>query len=222
MDSESDSEELGLESIQYRPPPKEEKIEKKEKPSKKIREKDVREVKEPEKAIVKKMSKNSKAIVSEEDIIKKRRMILMLHFYILEFPEELKSFKKTNFDKKTYEELIEVQKEMDFILGNNSGIASAVKLFKYGLGALELIAVNFTPINCSGLTEMICNDPDAMKDVKLIALKNCRLIQTEPEYRLAYRIVMGAIALNSVNPSIAQAPQTNDNINNINEKYKEI
>lgn len=216
--SESESEELGLESLHYRPKPKEIPI--KKDVSKKPVKKDVEpKIKEPNKQLVKKMAKNSKEIVGEEELLNKRRLILMLQFYLIEFPNELKSFKKVNFEKKTFDELQDIQKEMDFVLGNNSGIANVVKMFRIGIQALEVLTVNFTPINCSGISEIICNDPDAMKDLKLIALKNSRLIQTEPEYRLAYRIVSTAMVLHSVNPTIGHSDEV---LNNVNEKYKDL
>ncbi len=37
---------------------------------------------------------------SEDDVINKRRLILLLQFYLLEFPDKLKTFKKINLEKQ--------------------------------------------------------------------------------------------------------------------------
>lgn len=224
FDSLDSDDEINLESIQYKPKPK-------EKPKEKVKEKVVKkDVKPVEKQLVKRAkSKTMKEMPSEEEVMNKRKIILLLEFYKIEFPDELKAYKKLNLHKKSFDELSDLKSEMDFILGNNSGIASAVKLFRIGIHTLEVLAVNFTPINCKGLSS-ICNDPDVIKDIKLIALKNSKLIQTEPEYRLAYKIITTALALHNINPSIQydipnEVPlksQNEDNIKNINSQYMEI
>ena len=185
FDSLDSDDEINLESIQYKPKPKE-----------KVKEKAVKKDVKPviEKQLVKRTkSKTMKEMPSEEEVINKRKIILLLQFYMIEFPDELKSYKKVNMHKKSYDELTDIKKEMDFTLGNNSGIKSALALFRVGIHTIEVLALNFTPINCKGLS-IICNDPDVIKDIKLIALKNSKLIQTEPEYRLIYKIVTTALA----------------------------
>lgn len=217
-DSLDSEDEIDLKSLQYNP----------KKDAKPVGKSVVKPVVKPvvEKQIVKKAkSKPMKEMLSEDDIIAKRKIILLLQFYMIEFPVELKSFKKINMDKKNNDELLEIKREMDFTLGNNSGIKSALTIFRTMITTIEMLALNFTPLNCRGLSN-ICNDPDVIKDVKLIALKNSNLIQTEPEFRLIYKVVTSAIALHGLNPEIQydvpNRAQTEDNIKNTNSEYINI
>lgn len=225
FDSLSENE-ISLESIQYKPPTKEKA---KEKTNKKPNEKPI-----IEKQVAIKKSKPMKAMKvapTEEELIDKRRVILLLQFYLVEFPDELKSFKKVNMEKKTHAELLDIKTEMDFVLGNNSNIKKAVEMFRLGIQTIEVLALNFTPFNITGLSS-VCNDPETIKDIKLIALKHSKFIQTEPEARLAWKLVTTCLILNGINPSIVaqdpniaqNIPRNEDSIKNVNSRpeYVEI
>lgn len=219
MDSSSESdEEISLKSIQYRP----HKEIPKDKPKEKTPKKDVPKVEKPERQIVKKgNNKLAKITPGDEEVANKRKIILLLQYYLSEpdFKETLKPYKRINMEKKTYAELIEIKKEMDFALGNDSGIETALTIFRGGIEALEFLTVNFSPINCRGLSSRICDDPATIKDIKLIALKNCNLVQTEPEYRLAYRIIKTVMQLHYINPAI---DYNNEAVKSVNAKYNDL
>lgn len=174
-----------------------------------------------------KISKKSKTKqkLSEEDIINKRRLILLIEFYLLEFGDKLKAFKKINVEKKTYEELEDIKKEMDFTLSNRSNIRQGTQLVVTSIQTLEFLCVNFTPIKCEGLSK-ICDDPETIEDIKHILLKRMHLIQSEPEHRLIYKVISNMLLLHNFN-SYKEAINSNIKVNegeveNINKKFEDL
>ena len=88
--------------------------------------------------------------------------------------------------------------------------------------AMEMIMLNFTPINCQGLSR-ICDDQDTIDIMKEITLKHCNLIDVEPEQRLLYKIVMTTLQLHTINSSIGSNKINNEEvIKNLNSQYTDI
>lgn len=151
---------------------------------------------------------------SEEDIINKRRLILLLNFYLLEFPEKLKTFKKINLEKKTLDELKDLQKEFDFCIGNQSNVKGGTALVLSGIQALEYVSVNYTPLQCNGLAQAISNDPESIDTIKHICLKHLgsSMLNTEPEHRLVYKLLTTALSLHTINSFSENMATHNDSI----------
>ncbi len=156
--------------------------------------------------------------------IDKRRLILILQMYINEFGDnKLKAFKKVNLEKMKLDALQKLKEEFDFIVSSKCNIKSAEYCFLQGVNILETVCVNFTPIQCQGLTETT-NDPEFRDDIKHLCLKYMTLFKTEPEHRLVYKVLSNMLVLHQVN-SIKNNhneiinPIINEEINKINNKY---
>jgi len=158
-----------------------------------------------------------------EASIDRRRIILILQFYINEFPEKLNSYKGTNFEKLSNEKLNSLKNEFDFIIGAKCNIKSTQYAFIQGVSMLELVCKNFTPLKVDGLTNIV-NDSEFQDDVKHLALKYMTIIKTEPEHRVAYKILSNMMLLHQFNSSnIGNINQNNlEEINKINNKYSEL
>ena len=98
---------------------------------------------------------------------------------------------------------------------------TGVQLISTGIETLEFFLVNFSPINCTGLSR-ICKDPEVIDDMKHITLKHCQLISTEPEARLLYKILQTSLMLHNINGSIEPTKNNLEVIENINKEYLEI
>jgi hypothetical protein len=162
---------------------------------------------------------------SEEDIINKRRLILLLNFYLLEFPEKLKTFKKINLEKKTLDELKDLQKEFDFCIGNQSNVKGGTALVLSGIQALEYVSVNYTPIQCNGLAQAISNDPESIDTIKHICLKHLgsSMLNTEPEHRLLYKLMTTALSLHTINSfSTTMATHNDEIIEKVNIEFQDL
>lgn len=163
------------------------------------------------------------------DPIDRRRQILLLNFYINEFPEKLRPFCRTNFESLSDEKLIELKNEFDFIIGCRSNVKMMQQGFVQGVRVLEYICVNYTPMNVNGLSNMV-NDSELQDDLKHLALKHMSLYKSEPEHRILYKLITSMLLLHQVNSSnialgIAQQnKQTiqSDNIEQINTNFKDI
>lgn len=162
---------------------------------------------------------------SEDDVINKRRLILLLNFYLLEFPDKLKAFKKINLEKKDVDELKDLQKEMDFCISNQSNVKQGSEMVLSGIHALEYMCVNFTPLQCSGLHEEIRKDPESIDTIKHLCLKHMgsSMLNTEPEHRLMYKVLTTALSLHTVNSISQNMYQHNENVlNKINLDYSDL
>lgn len=172
-----------------------------------------------EKALkIQKPSRTKPEKLIDEEIINKRRQILMIQFYVNEFPDKLQQFKKMKLEKKSIDELNDLKKEIDFIISNKSNVRAGVQLITTGIQTLEFFMLNFTPINAKGLSN-ICNDKETMDDIKHLALKHCQLISSEPESRLMYKILTTTLLLHNINTNI---DINNPNIDKINQEFVDI
>lgn len=217
--SESSGEgKLNLSSLKYKPKqePKTKKVDTK------IIKEEIKEDKEFEKQLTKPPKKDKKEKPTEDEIIQKRKMILLMQFYFVEFPERLKVFKKINLEKKSYDELLDIKKEMDFCLSNKSNVQQGVAMMSTGIQTLEYLTLNYTPIKCEGMSK-ICDDPETIDIMKLICLKHISLVQIEPEQQLIYKIVSSMMMLHNVN-SYRESLNivVDESLNNINNKYSDI
>lgn len=228
---EGDDEGIDLSSIQYKPM---------ETPKKK----DVKELKEKEKAVqkqakeetqmIKKMMKKPKgkgkkddtdieSIESaEKEMVKKQQLIFLMGFMIVTFPNELKSFKKINLQKKSLEELENLRKQFDIVISSECNIEFGVDLITGAIYAMELLLVNLTPINCTGLTNR-CSDESTLKIMKHITVKYCNIVTMEPEQRLMMKLVFDTMQLHARNSVLGSPPQINEEIiRNINSKFADL
>ena len=180
------------------------------------------------KAFKKEIKKENEKIDEKEkdkEIIDKQRLILILRFYVLEFKDKLAEFKKTKFEKKSLEELVELRKEFDAIISSKTSLKQTQNLIMSSIKMMETIACMFTPIQCQGLSNLMLNDPDVLDDIKHIALKRMSMINVEPEYRLMYKIFSNVMLLHNANSAGLRndkASSKNSKINELNEKYTDL
>lgn len=229
MDEEGDEYDIDLSSIQY-------------KPSENISKKDAKEMEKKakidakydaqlQKQIMKKprAKKSSKLELSEEQSTDRRKMITMLTMYLLEFPEKLKVYKKINLEKKSVDELKNLYREMNITLSNKSNTKMAVDVTCGALQAFEFVAVNFTPLNCNGLTKAVVSDPETLDLIKQISLKHCGIFDVEPEQRLLGNILLTSVQLHMINTTMGHVQRANEpvninkeTLNNINNEFGDI
>ncbi len=206
--------EIDLSDIEYKP----KKQTKKEKKVKPIDKPDKTMNKNLEKQIIKKPKKE---LPTDEEIINKRRLILMIEFYKNEFGDKLKSFKKINLEKKTHDELVDIRKEIDFTISQSSSVKAGVQLISTGIQTLEFFMTNFTPINAQGLSN-ICNDPETIDTMKHITLKHSHMVSVEPEARLLYKVLTTSMMLHNINSAPINELKNNDIIKEINDDFVDI
>lgn len=162
---------------------------------------------------------------NEDDIINKRRLILLLQYYLLTFPDKLKAFKKINLEKKEFDELKDLQKEMDFCIGNQSNVKGGTQMVLSGIQALEYLSVNYTPIQCQGLSQAISNDPETIDTIKHMCLKHMgsSMMNTEPEHRLMFKIMTTALSLHTINSfSQSMATHNDEIIEKVNIDFQDL
>jgi hypothetical protein len=159
----------------------------------------------------------------EDTSIDRRRSIMVLQFYMLEFPDKLDAFKGTKFEKLSDDELKKLKSEFDFIIGAKCNVKSTQYAFIQGIQLLETLCTNFTPMRINGLTNAI-NDDEFQDDCKHLALKYMTLLKTEPEHRIAYKILTTALLLHQVNSSKSNFSIDNkdDILNKINARFDDL
>ena len=130
--------------------------------------------------------------------IERRRKILILQFYLNEFPNKLGVYREADFESLSNEELDKIRSEFDFIIGAKNTVNISVKAFQQSIYTLEHVCVKYTPLKVQGLSN-INEDPELLEDVKHWALKNMALIKTEPEQRILFKVMSTITALHSYN-----------------------
>lgn len=154
--------------------------------------------------------------------IDRRRKILLLQFYLNEFPKKLKGYRRQNLEELSNDELDKLKDEFDFVIGCNTTTNTTVTAFKKSIEVLEHIGCNYTPLKIQGLS-MINQDKELMDDVRHWALQNMDMIQTKPEHRIMYKVLSSAMALHNIN-TINEARQQNTEagIDNLNNEYDDL
>ena len=92
---------------------------------------------------------------------------------------------------------------------------------------LEFVCVEYTPLKVGGLHDALKNDPNVLKDIKLLLLKHVSLVDLGPEQRLGLAIVKNMMMLHGLNEAAAGAQtlpvsDREDNIEVINSNYKDL
>ncbi len=165
-----------------------------------------------------------KSKTEKKDDKEKQRMVLILQFYVLEFPEKLEAFKGIAFHKKPLEELIELRNQMDGIISSKSGLQKTQMMLTSGIRLIEMVATHTTPIRCEGLANWMVKDPEVLDDIKHIALKRMSLVSVDPEMRLLYKIGTNMLLLHNTNTTkpLAQSEQNVEKLNELNSKFNDI
>ena len=170
------------------------------------------------------ITEQTKEIATPEE---RRKLIILLQYYLVEFPEKLKDFKNKSLENMEYDELINLKQDFDIILSHKNTVGISENIFLKGVSILEYISVNYTPLKLEGYTQM-CNDRELLDDVKLVILQNMNLISTKPEQRIIFKMATNMLLLHNINSQkqdnhiIDNNNKLNININNINEKYKDL
>lgn len=218
MEEDESFDEIDLTSIQYK--------EKEEKPEKPEKVKKAREIHVPEsQPKFEHKQKKQKDKPTDDDIKRKRQLILHLGMYINQFPEELKQFKKVNLEKKSIEELQDLLKEFHVIMDSKSDLKGEIQAAMGVLSAYEYVMVEYAGVQCQGLTVGLSQDKDTIKQLKLLILKHSPLITVEPEARLIMKVLMTTMQLhtiNTYNQQITQTTNNNEKINTINQEFNDI
>lgn len=213
MSDEESIEDIDLSSIKHKadqPEPKKDKVKKERDPPDLIDfDKKIKKVKPP------------KEKPNDDELKKRRHLILVLQMYVNEFPK-LKKYKNTNFEKKTIDELMELRKEFDATLSCRSTVNAGVQMAVSVIQTMEYVLCNFTPIQASGLSNIV-NDPDVVEDIKILVLKHMPLISSEPEQRLLFKLITTTMQLHTIN-SYSQQIQTvnSEKVVEINKEYHDI
>lgn len=221
-DEDSFDEEINLDSIMYKEKPVESK-----KPKDKKEREHVPDLPEMPQFKSEKKSKTHEKPnkLNEDDIKKKRQLILHIQMYLNQFETELKQFKKINLEKKSIEELQDLLKEINVVMDSKSDLKGETQAILGMLQAYEYIMVQYAGVDCNGLTVALSQDPDTIKQIKLLILKHSPLITVEPEARLAVKILMATMQLhtiNTYNKQLLQPTENNEKINTLNKEYNDI
>ena len=108
--------------------------------------------------------------------IERRRKILVLQFYLNEFPKKLKVYQELQLETLSNDELDKIRQEFDFVIGCKNTVNISVKALKQSIFTLEEVCCKFTPLKVKGLTG-ICDDPELLDDVKHWALQNMIILE---------------------------------------------
>jgi hypothetical protein len=131
----------------------------------------------------------------------RNKIIGLLHLYIAEFPDKLKTYKGKNFHKMTNKELLNIKdifkKEVNTSNNLSMAVESSVKL----LELYEYVCCDFMQVNIKGISKL--GESQEYKDcVKAVLMKyfDKSLISCiEPEYKLMYLVISNTLLCHQLN-----------------------
>lgn len=167
--------------------------------------------------------------------IDKRRTILVIQRYALEFEQYLGSLNKSASELELLNEdqLKSLLEEIKFTVSvRNSGKMSE-RAILMSISQLENFCCAYTPLNVKGLSN-ICKDEDFVMTVKEFCLENINLFYVPASYRLCYALLMSATNLHMYNTNLESKQQStsigddkidsikDDKIKNISDKFDKL
>jgi hypothetical protein len=131
----------------------------------------------------------------------RNKVIGLLHLYISEFPDKLKTYKGKNFHKITDEELLNMKeifkKEVNISNNLSTAVESSVKL----LELYEYVCCDFMQVNIKGISKL--GESQKYKDcIKAVLMKyfdNSLISCVELEYKLAYLVISNTLLCHQIN-----------------------
>jgi hypothetical protein len=122
------------------------------------------------------------------------KLIGLLHLYIVEFPDKLKSYKIKNLHKMDDSSLLELKEVFKKEVTTSNNLSMAVETSVKLLEIYEFACCNFG-INIKGMSK-ISESEEYKQTLKAVLLKyfdNSLVSQVEPEYKLAYLIISNSL-----------------------------
>jgi len=186
--------------------------------------------KKPTKKIAKKEVVKTDIVLSELDRAKK---IKLLELYVQDFPDELKKYKKTDFNKCSDSKLVEYKETFDKTLSSSNNLGMIVGASQQFLQVYEMIGKAGLGLQIDGIHKLGYS-PEWVKNVKAVCLKymddSC-VNFSEPENKLAFMLFQNTLMLHYYNTSKSevesetQAPkvvESKEELSEINEKFSDI
>ena len=134
-------------------------------------------------------------IVYSEDRSKK---ILILEFYLMEFPKKLEGYKEIVLQSLTLAQLDALKEEFTFVISTQSNVNYCIQTFSQAIVFTEAILCTHTPIQAQGLS-LLLKDPALIDDIKAWSLENIDLIRTKPEHRILSKVLSSIVLLHNAN-----------------------
>ena len=119
------------------------------------------------------------------------------------FPAKLKDIKpKKPLEKLSEEQLRDLNKNIDYILGAKTNVEAMAKTFPLMLKAVEELAAQFTPLRIQG-THAVCYEPEVQDMIKYTIIDSGLAgISSSPQQRLAFTIISSAMRQHTLNSAL--------------------
>lgn len=125
---------------------------------------------------------------------------IKLYFDI--FSAKLKHIKPKNIDKLNEEELQDLHKQVNYILGAKTNVEGMAKSFPMLIKAIEDLAAQFTPLRIQG-THNTCYDPDVQDMIKYTIIDSGLAgLNSTPQQRLMFTLFSAAARQHAMNSAI--------------------
>ena len=133
-----------------------------------------------------------------EDPIEKRKVILKVRRWLLEFEKHLGDFTNRDLEALSIEQLDILLREIKFTVSCRNVNTMSIRAFKTMIVNIEYFCCTHTQIRCAGLSKLN-EDEDLLDCVKEFSLENMELFYTKPQYRILYAVVSSIMTLHIVN-----------------------
>lgn len=115
------------------------------------------------------------------------------------FPDELKKYKKYDFEILNEETLEKLMKSMDHAVSFQQNLDLGVRGLLMGSEMAEYVCTEYTPLDIAGLSHIVKNDTMLHKNMKLMMIRNQRIRESTPSQRMAFSLVSSCLMLHAGN-----------------------
>jgi hypothetical protein len=137
-------------------------------------------------------------VLSESE---RNKLIGLLHLYISEFPDKLKTYKGKIFHKLIDDKLLNMKEIFKKKINTSNNLSMAIESFVKLLELYEYVCCDFMQVNIKGISKL--GESQEYKNyVKAVLMKyfdNSLIFCVEPEYKLAYLVISNTLLCHQLN-----------------------
>ena len=122
-------------------------------------------------------------VLTKEEVIYKRQLIMTIKSWIVGFPHVLQEFKDIDLKSESIASLENINEEVEFIVSNRNSNNNTIDMFATGVGIVEKMGSKLN-MELDGLTSVMLSQQNVRDLITEISIKNSSYMYVRPELRL--------------------------------------
>jgi hypothetical protein len=150
------------------------------------------------------LEKESSEILTDEEVIKRRKLVLLISRYKARFPAALSTIRE-DLESLTIQELEQTLIDVKFLLGSQGSSKIVAHAYLTACGLFENI-LQTSDVNCLGATQLLTSDQNVLDTIDELVINYSDICYVKPELRLLAYTVSGFTQAYRINKIRANTP----------------